>query len=63
MQVHVEVIPSADNPEEKQRASDELAKRIKEIVGISCKVDVSAPGSVQRSEGKAKRVIDNRNGG
>ena len=63
MQVHVEVIPSADNPEEKQRASDELAKRIKEIVGVSCKVDVSAPGSVQRSEGKAKRVIDNRNGG
>jgi len=41
-------------------ASAELAQKIKTHVGVSAKVNVLAPGSIARSEGKATRVIDNR---
>ena len=37
-----------------------IADQIKSVVGISAKVSLVAPKSVPRSEGKAKRVIDNR---
>ena len=33
---------------------------IKQIVGLSPKITLVAPGSLPRSEGKIKRVIDNR---
>lgn len=38
----------------------ELAHHIKSVVGITAKVEVSAPGTLSRSEGKAKRVFDER---
>ena len=45
-------------------ASDEqgrqLAFEIKELVGVTAKVEVVAPGAIERSLGKAKRVIDKR---
>jgi len=34
--------------------------RIRSIVGVSAKVKLVPPRSIPRSEGKAKRVIDNR---
>ena len=37
-----------------------LVKRIKDTIGISTAVVIKAPNTVARSEGKAKRVIDNR---
>ena len=37
-----------------------IAASIKEIVGLSPKILLVAPGSLPRSEGKIKRVIDNR---
>ena len=37
-----------------------VAASIKEIVGLSPKIMLVAPGSLPRSEGKIKRVIDNR---
>lgn len=40
--------------------ADTLKKQISEIIGISCEVHVTEPGSVERSEGKAKRVKDTR---
>lgn len=46
---------SASEPSAKQ-----LCHRIKTMVGISANVHVGPPGSVSRSEGKAKRVIDQR---
>lgn len=39
----------------------DLAHKIKSLIGISVKITPHAPGSLARSEGKAKRVIDNRN--
>lgn len=38
----------------------ELSKRVKTYIGISSTVKVHEPGSIARSEGKAKRVVDNR---
>jgi phenylacetate-CoA ligase len=41
-----------------------LARRveydIKDLLGVSCKVKLVEPKTIQRSEGKAKRVIDKR---
>ena len=38
-----------------------LKHRIKSGIGVSVKVSIKAYGEVPRSEGKAKRVVDNRN--
>lgn len=41
-------------------ACTELVHHIKSNVGVSCKVRVMDPGQVERSAGKAKRVVDLR---
>jgi phenylacetate-CoA ligase len=41
-------------------AAKALSSRIKQIIGISVKVQVSDVGGVTRSEGKAARIIDKR---
>lgn len=38
----------------------ELQRQIKSMIGVSTAVDVVPPGGVERSEGKAKRVVDKR---
>ena len=38
----------------------QITERIKSVVGIHAKITLTAPKSMPRSEGKAKRVIDNR---
>ncbi|TNE38880.1 MAG: phenylacetate--CoA ligase [Alphaproteobacteria bacterium] len=40
----------------------ELQQRIKGILGVTAEIDICEPGSVERSLGKAKRVIDFRKG-
>ncbi|WP_417226885.1 phenylacetate--CoA ligase PaaK [Amphritea sp.] len=42
------------------QVAKELAHHIKAVVGISTKIDILQPGAIPRSEGKAKRVFDNR---
>ncbi|MGE0765324.1 MAG: phenylacetate--CoA ligase PaaK [Hyphomicrobiaceae bacterium] len=44
----------------KERAAAELAHHIKSVVGVSARITVAGPGSVARSEGKARRVVDMR---
>ena len=41
-------------------AAKMLAHHIKSVVGVSTKIIVHDPAGVARSEGKAKRVVDNR---
>jgi phenylacetate-CoA ligase len=41
-------------------AGDELARIVKENVGISVSVEIHEPGSMERSAGKSVRVIDRR---
>ncbi|HYR67742.1 MAG TPA: AMP-binding protein [Reyranella sp.] len=42
------------------RSAEELARRLKGMCGLSAMVEVAAPGAVERSMGKARRVIDKR---
>jgi phenylacetate-CoA ligase len=42
------------------RAARELEHHIKSSVGVSARVAVLAPGAIERSAGKAKRVVDRR---
>ena len=60
MVVHVEASPNAASAEARAASAKELAHHIKSVVGVSTKIDVAEPDHVQRSEGKAKRVVDNR---
>jgi phenylacetate-CoA ligase len=41
-------------------AGERLARRIKDLIGVSCTVRVLSPGAIERSLGKAKRVVDRR---
>ena len=45
----------------KQPAVAELQKHVKDLIGVSARVNVYEEGGVARSEGKAKRVIDKGN--
>lgn len=41
-------------------AGADLEKRIKGVIGLSVIVDVAEPGGVERSAGKARRIVDKR---
>ncbi|WP_027257657.1 phenylacetate--CoA ligase PaaK [Leisingera aquimarina] len=60
MRVYVEANPDATDELSKTAAARMLTKRIKDMVGVSTEIIVGDPGSVERSQGKAKRVVDNR---
>jgi phenylacetate-CoA ligase len=57
--VHVEKAADATDADPAAIAA-ELKKGIKDYVGVSAKIVVCEPGDVPRSEGKAVRVIDER---
>jgi phenylacetate-CoA ligase len=42
------------------RSSEDLVRRLKGMCGLSAVVEIAAPGAVERSMGKARRVIDKR---
>ncbi|MEZ5751512.1 MAG: phenylacetate--CoA ligase PaaK [Paracoccaceae bacterium] len=60
MIVHCEATPAAASDEARKASAKELAHHIKSVVGVSTKINVHLPGGAPRSEGKAKRVVDNR---
>ncbi len=62
IEIQVEMSEKLFNDEVRQLESlvKEIKKRIESAVGISAKVTLVSPGTIPRSEGKAKRVIDNR---
>ncbi len=43
-----------------QAVRNQLQHQVKSMIGVSCTIEMKAVGSLPRSEGKAKRVIDNR---
>jgi len=50
----------AQEEEELIHLKREIQKNIKDIIGVNTEVTLRPPNAIQRSEGKAKRVIDNR---
>jgi phenylacetate-CoA ligase len=59
MEVVVEAMPGADR-DARGALAGELAQRIKNFIGISASISIADPGGVERSQGKARRVIDKR---
>jgi phenylacetate-CoA ligase len=60
MEVLVEAAPSSAEAAARRVSAGDLAHRIKSLIGITAKVTVTEPGGVERSQGKARRVIDKR---
>ncbi len=60
MTVLVEAVESAATDAARVASTARLTQKIKDIVGISANVTVGIPGTVERSQGKARRVVDNR---
>lgn len=60
MTVHVECTGAAASDGARNSSAAELAGHIKSIIGVTAVINVQEPDSVIRSEGKAKRVEDNR---
>ncbi len=62
LQIQVEVDENIFSDEVKvlQLLARRIEKEIKDMLGVTCSVKLVEPKTIQRSEGKAKRVIDNR---
>jgi phenylacetate-CoA ligase len=60
--LHVEVTPSAFSDEARRviEMRDRVQRRLATVLGISIRVRLAEPGTIERSAGKAKRVIDRR---
>ena len=60
LKIIVEAKTDATDGELRSKASTALGGAIKTLIGVSSEVDVVAPGDVERSAGKAKRIKDLR---
>ncbi len=62
MQVQVEVSGTIFSDEIKvlENITKKIQREIKDMLGVTCKVKLVEPRTIQRSEGKAQRVIDKR---
>ncbi|MBW2036576.1 MAG: phenylacetate--CoA ligase [Deltaproteobacteria bacterium] len=62
LEVEVEISEEifSDAVKDLQNMERNIEKDIKDMLGVSCKVRLVEPRSIQRSEGKARRVIDKR---
>ncbi len=58
--VHVESTENAADDAAREASAKELSHHIKSVIGVSTRINVAGPGGVERSQGKAKRVVDNR---
>jgi phenylacetate-CoA ligase len=62
LEIQVEITPQLFSDEVKKLEDIErkITKEIASTLGISAKIKLVEPKTIQRSEGKAKRVIDKR---
>jgi phenylacetate-CoA ligase len=58
--VQVEALDTFAAGDAAARLARELVERVKQAVGVSIEVDVVAPGALERSQGKARRIDDRR---
>jgi phenylacetate-CoA ligase len=60
VQVEVDERLFSDEIKVLQSLARRIEKEIKDMLGVTCKAKLVEPKTIQRSEGKARRVIDNR---
>jgi phenylacetate-CoA ligase len=58
MTVLVEAVVGGER--DREGMAERLSAAIKQRIGVSALVEVSGPGAIERSEGKARRVVDRR---
>jgi phenylacetate-CoA ligase len=60
MTVRVEARADAADDATRAAAGRELAHKIKSLIGVTAEVEAVPPGGIERSLGKAKRIVDLR---
>jgi phenylacetate-CoA ligase len=62
LEVHVELVDDSllERYGELERVENNVKAKLHAILGLDCKVRLREPGSIERTAGKAKRVIDMR---
>jgi len=60
MEVLVEAATASAEAGARQKSAGELGHLVKNLIGVTAKITVTDPGGVERSQGKARRVIDKR---
>lgn len=60
IQVEIDENSFSDTVSDLEKIRNEIADKVKSVVGISAKITLVGAKTLPRSEGKAKRVIDNR---
>jgi phenylacetate-CoA ligase len=60
VRVHVEARPHCANEASRAAQAALLKAHVRSVVGVGVEVEVADPGGIERSMGKAKRVVDKR---
>ena len=60
IQVELDDESFSDTVSDLEKIRNEIAEKVKSVVGVSAKITLVGAKTLPRSEGKAKRVIDNR---
>ena len=60
MKVLVETLKETNNEKLVTSIKQKVLQKVKDTIGVSIDIAVGLPGSVERSQGKAQRVIDLR---
>ena len=60
MEVLVEAAPGGADANARESSARELGHLVKHLIGVTAKITVTDPGGVERSQGKARRVVDRR---
>jgi phenylacetate-CoA ligase len=60
MEILVEAAPSMADSEARRANGARLQELVKSMIGVTARVSVMEPGTVERSQGKARRVVDRR---
>ena len=60
MAVAVEATPDAASEDARAASAAQLSQKIRDVIGVSAAVTVGEPRTVERSQGKARRVVDQR---
>jgi phenylacetate-CoA ligase len=50
----------SDQVKELEKLQRNIAKAVESVIGLRIRIKLVAPQTIARSEGKAKRVMDNR---
>ncbi len=61
MEIRVELLTATDSYKELERIEQKIKNKLRLVLGLDAKIKLESPNTLQRFEGKAKRVKDLRN--